>query len=235
LKKKYVTFNELYNLTKNTLHITSINLNTTKEIIFNHINTPDVDIIDACLASSSLPFIFPPKLINNEYYIDGFAVNNCPCNIFENDLENTICLTVEEYYTTLEKADNFLNYIMTVFTSYRNYNHDNNIKQFKPGILINLYYNCSPIDFDLEKKILSDIFITGYNTANTYFKNNPIKETTNEQQTDKQHTDEQQNDEQQTDKQHTNEQHTDEQQNDEQQNDEQQNDEQQNDEQQNDS
>ena len=128
LKKKYVTFNELYNLTNKTLHINSINLNTSKETIFNYINTPDVDIIDACLASSSLPFIFPPRLINNEYYIDAFAVNNCPCNIFENDLENTICLTLEECCTTLEKVDNFQNYIMCVFTSYRNYNNNNNIK-----------------------------------------------------------------------------------------------------------
>jgi len=158
-KKKYITFNELYNLTKKTLHINSINLNTSKETIFNYINTPNVDIIDACIASSSLPFIFPPKLIKNEYYIDAFAVNNCPCNIFENDSKNTICLTVENYSTDLEKVDNFQNYIMSIFTSFKNYN--NNIKQYKPEIIINLYYDCSPIDFDLEKKILSDIFITG--------------------------------------------------------------------------
>ena len=110
-KKKYITFNELYNLTKKTLHINSINLNTSKETIFNYINTPNVDIIDACIASSSLPFIFPPKLIKNEYYIDAFAVNNCPCNIFENDSKNTICLTVENYRSsgTEQKTITFCN------------------------------------------------------------------------------------------------------------------------------
>ena len=192
-KKKYITFNELYNLTKKTLHINSINLNTSKETIFNYINTPNVDIIDACIASSSLPFIFPPKLIKNEYYIDAFAVNNCPCNIFENDSKNTICLTVENYSTDLEKVDNFQNYIMSIFTSFKNYN--NNIKQYKPEIIINLYYDCSPIDFDLEKKILSDIFITGYNIANTYFKNNPVEKTTDEKTTDEKTTDEKTTDE----------------------------------------
>ena len=196
-KKKYITFNELYNLTKKTLHINSINLNTSKETIFNYINTPNVDIIDACIASSSLPFIFPPKLIKNEYYIDAFAVNNCPCNIFENDSKNTICLTVENYSTDLEKVDNFQNYIMSIFTSFKNYN--NNIKQYKPEIIINLYYDCSPIDFDLEKKILSDIFITGYNIANTYFKNNPVEKTTDEKTTDEKTTDEKTTDEKTTD------------------------------------
>ena len=192
-KKKYITFNELYNLTKKTLHINSINLNTSKETIFNYINTPNVDIIDACIASSSLPFIFPPKLIKNEYYIDAFAVNNCPCNIFENDSKNTICLTVENYSTDLEKVDNFQNYIMSIFTSFKNYN--NNIKQYKPEIIINLYYDCSPIDFDLEKKILSDIFITGYNIANTYFKNNPVEKTNDEKTNDEKINDEKTNDE----------------------------------------
>lgn len=201
-KKKYLTFNELYNLTKKTLHVNSINLNTTKETIFNYINTPDIDIIDACLASSSLPFIFPPKLINNEHYIDAFAVNNCPCNMFENDSENTICLNVADNNTTLDNTENFLNYIMKVFISYRDYNFDNNRKRFKPGIIINLYYDCSPIDFDLEKKTLSNIFIAGYNTANTYFKNNPIKKITNDQN-DEQQNDEQQNNEQQNDEQQT--------------------------------
>ena len=217
-KKKYITFNELYNLTKKTLHINSINLNTSKETIFNYINTPNVDIIDACIASSSLPFIFPPKLIKNEYYIDAFAVNNCPCNIFENDSKNTICLTVENYSTDLEKVDNFQNYIMSIFTSFKNYN--NNIKQYKPEIIINLYYDCSPIDFDLEKKILSDIFITGYNIANTYFKNNPVEKTTDENPTDENPTDENPTDENPTDENPTDENPTDEKINDEKINDE---------------
>ena len=47
--KKKITFKELYNLTKKTLHINSINLNSHKEDIFNYINTPNIDIIDACM------------------------------------------------------------------------------------------------------------------------------------------------------------------------------------------
>ena len=69
-KKKYITFNELYNLTGKNLNINCININTTNEVIFNYINTPNIDIVDVCLASSSLPFMFSPKIINNEYYVD---------------------------------------------------------------------------------------------------------------------------------------------------------------------
>jgi len=127
--------------------------------------------------------MFSPKIINNEYYIDAFAVNNCPCNIFKNDLENTICLNManEAEYTNI---NSFQSYIMNVFDSIRNYSQ--NVELYKPKILINLSYNCSPIDFDLSKDIMSDIFITGYNTTNLYFKNNPIQEEENTQEENKQ-------------------------------------------------
>ena len=171
-KKKHITFSELYNLTGKNLNINCININTTNETIFNYINSPNIDIIDACIASSSLPFIFSPKIINNEYYIDAFSVNNCPCNIFKNDLENTICLNIAKEKENIN-ISSLQNYIMNVFNSIRNYSQ--NVKLYKPKIMISLFYNCSPIDIDLPKNILSDMCIIGYNTTNIYFKNNPIQ------------------------------------------------------------
>ena len=45
-------------------------------IILTHTN---VNVIDACMKLLvHYTFIFPPKLINNNNYIDAFAVNNCP-------------------------------------------------------------------------------------------------------------------------------------------------------------
>ena len=172
-KKKNISFKELYELTSKTLHINAINVNTTEEIIFNHINYPDIDIVDACLASSSLPFLFSPRIINDNHYIDPFTVNNCPYNIFSNDLENTICLSINDFLNknTYTKIDSFQNYIMNVFNSLKNYNYNNNVKRYKPRITINLYYDCSPIDFDLSKELLSEIFIKGYKTTISYIDN----------------------------------------------------------------
>ena len=86
---------------------------------------------------------------------------------------------------------------MNVFDSIRNYTQ--NLKIYKPKILINLSYNCSPIDFDLSKDILSDIFITGYNTTKQYFKNNPIQEEEDIQEEDIQEEDIQEEDIQEED------------------------------------
>jgi len=169
-KKKYISFKELYELTNKTLHINAINVNTNEEIIFNYKNSPNIDIVDACLASSSLPFLFSPKIINDNYYIDPFAVNNCPYNIFSNDLENTICLSIDDFSNknTYKKIDSFQNYIMNVFDSLKNYSYKNNAKRYKPRIIVNLTYDCSPIDFDLSKTLLSEIFIKGYSTTIIY-------------------------------------------------------------------
>ena len=189
-KKKHMSFKEMHNLTGKTLHINSINVNTKKEIIFNYINTPDIDVVDACLASASLPFIFSPKIINDEYYIDPFAVNNCPCNIFKDDLENTICLRISncEEKNKILKIDSFPNYIMNVFSSLSNYTYKTNINIYNPHVIINLNYDCSPIDFDLSKEDLKKLFIKGYNITKSYLKDNSDKFTKINEDIDKEDT-----------------------------------------------
>ena len=98
--------------------------------------------------------------------------------MFKNDLDNTICLSIHDCSTenNFKKIDGFQNYIISVFNSLKNYTYDININTYKSKIIITLSYNCSPIDFDLSKNILSDIFIKGYNISNDYFNNNPIYE-----------------------------------------------------------
>ena len=46
LNIKKITFLELYNITQKELHVVAININTTEEVTFNYINTPDINIID---------------------------------------------------------------------------------------------------------------------------------------------------------------------------------------------
>jgi hypothetical protein len=77
LKKKYdvtdLTFIEFVKKTGVNLYIRTTNLNTGKVQIFCLEDTPNVSVIDACIASMSVPFIAPPVMINGEYYIDGLT------------------------------------------------------------------------------------------------------------------------------------------------------------------
>ena len=61
-------FNDKYKIKINII-TTCINSRNTK--IFNEDNDPNVKLLDAVLASCSIPFIFPPVKIDSNYYIDG--------------------------------------------------------------------------------------------------------------------------------------------------------------------
>ena len=78
-----VTFNELYKLNKITFTVTSLNINKGEIEYFNFINTPSVKVMDSIVASCSVPLLFPPYCINNNYYCDGGLCNNFPTNLYE--------------------------------------------------------------------------------------------------------------------------------------------------------
>ena len=73
-----ITFAELYKYSKVKYTVNALNISTSANKYFNYLLTPDIKILDAIMASSSLPFIFPPFKINGEYYYDGGMCNNCP-------------------------------------------------------------------------------------------------------------------------------------------------------------
>lgn len=53
------------------VNIFSTCVNDRKTIIFNEDEYPDVPIIEAVIASCTIPFIFKPIKINDKYYVDG--------------------------------------------------------------------------------------------------------------------------------------------------------------------
>ena len=61
-------FSDKYNVD---INIYATNMNTYEYTNFNKKNFPEIRIKDAIMASMSVPFIFPPVKIGNDYYIDG--------------------------------------------------------------------------------------------------------------------------------------------------------------------
>lgn len=66
------------------LHITAVK-KLTGELVFFDQNTPFITIEEAYRASSALPFVLEPVLINGEFYIDGGYRDNTPINIFQTE------------------------------------------------------------------------------------------------------------------------------------------------------
>jgi NTE family protein len=63
------------------LFVCATNLLRGERQVFSRAATPDLSIATAARASSSLPFVYPPKRIQNHYYVDGGLTDNIPGNV----------------------------------------------------------------------------------------------------------------------------------------------------------
>jgi predicted acylesterase/phospholipase RssA len=88
IKNKYpdmgndITFMELSKRFGINLYISTTNINRCENRIFSIDNTPDNSVFRACEASMSVPLLFKPIKIDDEYYYDGALTNNFPIKIF---------------------------------------------------------------------------------------------------------------------------------------------------------
>jgi NTE family protein len=169
--KKYnkndITFKELFENTGKELFIIATNYTNCKEELFNHINTPDLNITDAIRMSISLPIFFTPVNYKEELLIDGGFTNNLGLNYCDPDTTLTLCCYKEKN----KKPHNIMDYIYglkSVISRIIIEKHMNS--QYKKNLInINsIHFTFSPNKKDIEK-LISD----GYEIADTFIKNKP--------------------------------------------------------------
>lgn len=129
-----ITFQEYLKKTGKDLHINATCINTTREVDFCSDTYPNMSVITAIEASTAIPIIFKPVLIDNYHYVDGATINNLPLHLIPANPGNrglafSIAMTNKE-----EKVKSIYDYLMKLFitvssASYRleidyNTNHD---------------------------------------------------------------------------------------------------------------
>ena len=94
-----ITFKEAYGITKKYLVIVTCNVNRECPVYLHANAFPNVKIVDALLASISIPIFFVPRkydfLGDEDYYMDGGTVDNYPIWVF-NDLEKLMSGKIED-------------------------------------------------------------------------------------------------------------------------------------------
>jgi len=132
-----ITLIELYNVTKKKFNIFATNLNKIELVNFNYITYPEYKLVDCIYMSCCFPGMFRPYFINNECYIDGGILSNCPYNecIKDIDIEcnNTLIIInkrnlISDYKETI-KEYNILNNIQYKEDISQNDISQNNISQ----------------------------------------------------------------------------------------------------------
>ena len=122
--KLTITLLEFYNLTNIEFNIYTCNLTSFKKERLNHINTPNLELLDALYMSSSVPVMFVPLYITNCYYLDGAIFVNCPineCIVDKKCCHDEILCFTNDKREPLDLANEFY--------KENNYNHDTNIYQ----------------------------------------------------------------------------------------------------------
>ena len=179
-KNKDYTFKQLYDDTKKELNIFSTCVEDKTLWRFSHNSNENVPIWKAAASSCNLPFIFTPININNNTFIDGGIINSYPNNyIDDNEINDTICLFINNDIINIEYLNNFPNlkyYLEILFLyiisknfypykntinicvpeKYRNYTYKFDISNDDKNILIGIGYNITKHYYNIiaNKKII---------------------------------------------------------------------------------
>jgi len=164
-----ITFIELYRYSSILFTVNALNINDSKVEYFNYINTPNIKVIDAIVASSSLPFLFPPYKINDKYYYDGGLCNNCPVNLVEelDSIAFDISLMEESNNSKFKLYDLLVSLTMMSNKLYRIDSKSEIIYQ-----ILDSRYKNETININQTKDDIFNIYMNGYiNSKNIIYDN----------------------------------------------------------------
>lgn len=107
---KDITFKEVSKRFGINLYFSTTNINRCENRIFSIDDTPDISVFTACEASMSIPLIFNPVFIEDEYYYDGAFTNNFPIKIFSHvSKEHIIGMVIYKEKNNYEPSNKKIN------------------------------------------------------------------------------------------------------------------------------
>jgi NTE family protein len=178
--KENITFKELYDKTGNHLILVACSLSYRKTAYFDYKTAPNMLITEAMRASMSMPFIFEPLSYNDDYFVDGGAVNNYPINYFdytekEGNKEPVSCLgfILSSKKKVLRpewiNIGNIGNYTASIFSLFM---INTNTALYKKNIDRTIFIDCGEVNsasFDISDKQKAELMQAGYNAIEKYY------------------------------------------------------------------
>ena len=136
---------------------------------FSYKTTPNMEVWQALRISISFPIIFNKVDLNNKIYCDGGLTDNFPIEIFDNDLDRTIAISITSKQT-VPKIENFHSYLIRIlFILASQKQHDLCNKYSENVINIILNSSISSINFENDEK--KYLILEGYKQFMEQFEN----------------------------------------------------------------
>jgi len=166
-----ITFIDLYKYhSKIKFTVNALNITDSKLDFFNYSLTPNVKVIDAIMASSSLPLILPAYYIHGKYYFDGGLCNNCVTNIIDN-LES-VAFDLHDPNSQFGKSKSkIIDLIMVLFNILNVNNKNNNDITFS---VLDSSFDKEMLNLNQTRDDIFNIYITGYINSKDIIYNNFI-------------------------------------------------------------
>ncbi len=159
------------------LIIYSVDLTNLKFFEFSKEKTPDFEIASAVRASVSMPGLFVPFEYDGNLIVDGDLLKSMPLWRVTNSIKNLEERILEfrlEDNETPKKISNSIEYLNRVYNAICGFATDYIVDLYKEKdkfdyIKINTQ-DVSVVDFLIPKEKKKELFETGYNITNDYFK-----------------------------------------------------------------
>jgi len=167
-----ITFIELAKKTGKNFIICASNIEQVKSSYFCLENTPDVNVVDAIMASCAIPILFNPVEINDVLYVDGGIYNNFPINYDKINKKTSFGINI---YSNNINTSTFLGYLKCIINSVIVNNIEKNkISNDNPNVL-DLYiddinwFSINDLKINFRKQHIDDFINTGYNKIKAHF------------------------------------------------------------------
>jgi predicted acylesterase/phospholipase RssA len=112
------TLLDLYQKSGVDLHIFTTKINGLVCVDLNHTTFPNVTLAEAITMTASLPVVFTPVKYNNEYYMDGGFINNCPLQSIQKqnyDADSILIIDILQQCPVYTEESTMFEYIHILF------------------------------------------------------------------------------------------------------------------------
>jgi len=158
-----ITFKELFDKIGVVFSTCAYSIKGRKLVYFNKNLTPDIKVIDAVMASSALPLLFPPYDINGSYYYDGGICDRYLSKLLDDETSLIFDLSFNFKETNYE----LLNLINGLCENLNDF-YDNNIKN--KFCVIDIKYKDEVYNVNQSKDIIFNLYMNGYKNTNKILK-----------------------------------------------------------------
>lgn len=164
-----LSFFDFYKIYKKKFIVTASCIDDGDVYYFDYINYPDMNVIQAVLMSSCIPFLYKPIKYKNKVFIDGGFIDNYPIHLFNNVLDNCIGFYLLENYNSKNPIENIETFIIGIIKCALSGHSKKSLLGFEKYSVIINSGDISSLDFNISLEQKKYLYNLGYNQCCSYF------------------------------------------------------------------